>query len=60
MSIGDFPESLTQAMLVGVMLVGGLEVSSSARIGSEGGVESIGVLVRPVFKGSIRRNGPSP
>ena len=29
MSIGDFPESLSQAMLVGVMLVGGLGVSSS-------------------------------
>ena len=26
MSIGDFPESLSQAMLVGIMLVGGLGV----------------------------------
>ena len=29
MSIGDFPESLSQAMLVGTMLVGGLDVLSS-------------------------------
>ena len=28
MSIGDFPESLTPAMLVGTMLVGGLGVAS--------------------------------
>ena len=28
MSIGNFPESLTQAMLVGTMLVGGLGVQS--------------------------------
>ena len=28
MSIGDFPESLSQAMLVGVILVGGLGVLS--------------------------------
>ena len=31
MSIGDFPESLSRAMLVGVMLVGGLGVIRSAR-----------------------------
>ena len=29
MSIGDFPESLSQAMLVGTMLVGRLGVSYS-------------------------------
>ena len=29
MSIGDSPESLSQAMLVGVMLVGGLGIASS-------------------------------
>ena len=31
MSIGDFPESLSRAMLVGVMLVGRLGVIRSAR-----------------------------
>ena len=30
MPIGNFPESLSQAMLVGVMLVGGLGVVSHA------------------------------
>ena len=32
MSIGDFPESLTQAMLVGTMLVGKLGVLNKTRI----------------------------
>ena len=36
MSIGDFPESLSQAMLVGIMLVGGLGVPSVAQVGKQG------------------------
>ena len=31
MSMGDFPESLTRAVLVGTMLVGGLDVYKQGR-----------------------------
>ena len=32
MSVGNFPESLSQAMLVGIMLVGRLGVAGSPRV----------------------------
>ena len=34
MAVGDFPESLSQAMLVGIMLVGGLGVGGAATLNS--------------------------
>ena len=32
MSVGNFPESLSQAMLIGIMLVGRLDVSNGSGI----------------------------
>ena len=47
MSIGDFPESLSQQILVGIMLVGRLGVASSSlppRLGFEGRRKEHGVV----------------
>ena len=50
--IGDFPESLSQAMLVGIMLVGRLGVESHALKGCKRDV--------PLCVGALGRKGPRP
>ena len=42
MSIGDFPESLNQAMLVGTMLVGRLGLPSNREFSDPGGGQAPG------------------
>ena len=53
--IGDFPESLTQAMSVGIMLVGRLGVQQHIIQRNGGATEPVGLRAGPAGRGGAGR-----